>query len=46
MVLEIALFYPHKVTSHFKTERYALLGAQPYEVFKTALAQILNPKEK
>jgi len=33
------------VPTYVINDRYALVGAQPYEVFKNALAQILNQKE-
>jgi predicted DsbA family dithiol-disulfide isomerase len=32
------------VPTYVINDRYAVVGAQPYEVFKTALAQILNQK--
>jgi predicted DsbA family dithiol-disulfide isomerase len=32
------------VPTYVINDRYALVGAQPHEVFKNALAQILNPK--
>ena len=32
------------VPTYVINDRYALVGAQPYEVFKNALAHILNPK--
>lgn len=34
------------VPTYVINDHYALVGAQPYEVFKNALVQILNPKEK
>ena len=33
------------VPTYVINNRYAIVGAQPYEVFKNALAQILNQKE-
>jgi len=33
------------VPTYVINDRYALVGAQPYEVFKNALAQILNQKD-
>ena len=33
------------VPTYVINDRYALVGAQPYEVFKNALAQIMNSKE-
>lgn len=33
------------VPAYVINDRYALVGAQPYEVFKNALAQIMNRKE-
>lgn len=33
------------VPTYVINDRYALVGAQPYEVFKNALAQIMNRKE-
>ena len=33
------------VPTYVINDRYALVGAQPYEVFKKALAQILNQKD-
>lgn len=33
------------VPTYVINDRYAIVGAQPYEVFKNALAQILNQKE-
>ena len=33
------------VPTYVINDRYALIGAQPYEAFKDALAQILNKKE-
>jgi len=48
MVLQIALFYPHKDVCRLSGREVfnnALVGAQLYEVFENALAQILNRKE-
>jgi len=33
------------VPTYVINDRYAVVGAQPYEVFKNALAQIMNQKE-
>jgi predicted DsbA family dithiol-disulfide isomerase len=33
------------VPTYVINDRYALVGAQPYEVFKNALAQILSKKD-
>jgi predicted DsbA family dithiol-disulfide isomerase len=33
------------VPTYVVNDRYAIVGAQPYEVFKNALAQILNQKD-
>ncbi|HCR69919.1 MAG TPA: disulfide bond formation protein DsbA, partial [Anaerolineae bacterium] len=33
------------VPTYVINDRYAIVGAQPYEVFKNALLQILNEKK-
>jgi predicted DsbA family dithiol-disulfide isomerase len=33
------------VPTYVINDRYAVVGAQPYEVFKDALAQIMNQKD-
>jgi predicted DsbA family dithiol-disulfide isomerase len=33
------------VPTYVINDRYAIVGAQPYEVFRNALAQIMNQKD-